>query len=193
MIPPDYEAQGVVPICISEVDDEGRPVHRGWIEAVGPVANPIRALARYVMGDVWLSSELAQGTVHMLSRLHGADLGECPSGRIWRDARLRAKDLAAGSRRRRVGLDVQLRDHVLACMEEPCDLESLILDRDFIDRVYGRIATAGRDDVRLIMDLYIADAEDEIAEAFGTTRNSKFRNALSQRFRRLMRKVLNDL
>jgi hypothetical protein len=44
-----------------------------------------------------------------------------------------------------------------------------------------------------MMDLYIADAEDEIAEAFGTTKNSKKRNALSQRWRRAMRKVLSAL
>src|SRR5579875_1880448 len=50
MIPEDYLTTGVVPICIRQVDNEGNEVFPGWIEAVPPIADPLRRLARFAIG-----------------------------------------------------------------------------------------------------------------------------------------------
>ena len=48
LIPADYEAQGVVPIGISDVDYKGRLVMPGWIEAVKPVAGSLRRITELI-------------------------------------------------------------------------------------------------------------------------------------------------
>src|SRR5437899_1778064 len=83
VIPRNYVEEGVVPICIRSIDDDGRPVCRDWIEAVRPVAGKLRCLARKIIQDEWRVSELAEGSVHMLSRRYGARLPSFPSDRIY--------------------------------------------------------------------------------------------------------------
>jgi hypothetical protein len=193
VIPSDYAEQDVVPICISDVDRHNRRVFRGWIEAVRLVADPLRALARNVVGDVWRVSELTEGSVHALSARHGESLGHSPSGRIYADARWRAKDLAGGGRRARVGREVELRNHMLACLKEPHDFRAAVEDRELIERLRTRLKLLRRDDLLTMMHLYLSDAEDQIPAAFGTTPNSRARNTLSQRFYRGIRKAIRLL
>src|SRR5688572_13425192 len=99
LIPQNYAEESVVPICIRSIDDLGKPIYRGWIEAVLPIADPLRNLARRILGDVWKVSELTEGSVHGLNARYGQELGRAPSGRIFGDAKWRALDLAAGGRR----------------------------------------------------------------------------------------------
>src|SRR5207244_8220269 len=113
-IPSDYEESGVIPICIRKIDDLGRPVYEGWINAVRPIADPLRALARRVIGNIWQVSELADGSVHALSAKHQDRLGTEPSYQIYAHAKRLARDIAVGGRRARTALDVDLKEHVLA-------------------------------------------------------------------------------
>src|SRR2546427_10279167 len=94
VIPSNYAEEGVVPICIRTIDDQGRPVYRGWIEAVRPIADTLRGLARNVIGNVHQVSELADGSVHPLSAKYGGELTRSPSMQIFVYAKYLARDLA---------------------------------------------------------------------------------------------------
>jgi hypothetical protein len=193
VIPPDYETKGIIPICISDVDDDGRVVHRGWIEAVPRVADRLRSLARNVIGDAMCVSELTEGSVHSLNALHGEKFGRSPSRRIYVDAWWRAKDIAAGGRRARVGREIELKEQMLACMREPYDFARAFEDREFMERLEVRLDNLGMDDLKLMLQLYLSDAEDQIPRVFGIEPNSRERNTLSQRWRRGIRKAFNLL
>src|SRR5439155_6556120 len=78
IIPEDYEKTGVTPIVISLIDHKGNPVHRGWADAVPPIAEQLRHLARVVIRDVRRVSEMTEGSVHALSDRFGAQLGRDP-------------------------------------------------------------------------------------------------------------------
>jgi hypothetical protein len=193
LIPANYAEESVVPICIRAIDDMGRPVYRGWIEAVWPVADPLRILARRILGDVWKVSELTEGSVHGLNARYGKELGRAPSGRIFGDAKWRALDLAAGGRRPRVGRDVDLWDETLAAMADPEDFAKAYEDREFFQRLEERLKSTGQTDTLIMLQMYLSNSEDEIAAVFGIERNSRGRNTLSQRFRRSMHKTLKLL
>lgn len=192
VIPPDYARSGVVPICIRAVDDRGRVVHRGWIEAVRPISEPLRLLARAVIGDVWRVSELAEGSVHALSARHGQALGKSPSTRIYVDAKWRARDLAVGGIRVRQQLDVELRDHVLAVLKEPYDFAKAFEDREFVARLEERLEVLGLVDVSKMLQMYLFESEDQIAGAFGAN-GKRAKNNLAQRFRRGLQRALKLL
>jgi hypothetical protein len=193
IIPTNYEMEGVVPICISTIDDEGLPVHRGWIDAVRNVADPLRALARRVIGEVWQVSELAEGSVHALNRKHGEQLGRSPASQIYADASWRAKDLAAGSRRARSGRDVELKKHLLECLKDPHDFEHAYEDREYLEHLEEKLWAMGKTDVLTMLYMHQTGAKDLISEVFGIRKNSRARNALSQRFRRTVDKALKLL
>ena len=107
VIPPDHAERGVVPICISDVDYEGRTVVTGWIEAVKPIADPLRRMATVITGDVHNVSQVTEEAVHSLSARHGENLGRKPSSRVFASARWRARDLIMGGARGRKGLEVE--------------------------------------------------------------------------------------
>jgi hypothetical protein len=113
-IPFDYDAdrcrRGLVPICISETDEEGRRIAREWFEAVVPVADYLRKLARHRLRDVWRVSELAELCVHAQWRNHGEEFGRYPHLRIAEYARWTAEDLRCGHVRLRKRLDLLLGD-----------------------------------------------------------------------------------
>jgi hypothetical protein len=193
LIPRNYAEERVVPICIRAIDNVGRSVHRGWIEAVWPVADRLRHLARRILDDVWRVSELTEASVHGLNERYGKDLGCTPSARILSDAKWRVLDLAAGGRRPRVGRDVDLRDETLAAMADPGDFARAYEDREFLQRLEERLKSTGQADTLIMLQMYLSNSEDEIASVFGIERNSRGRNRLSQRFRRSMQKALKLL
>jgi hypothetical protein len=93
-IPFDYDplryGESLVPIFVNDTDEQGERICFGWIEAVVPVQEKLRALARRVLGDVWRVSELTELTVHHLWARHGNDLGLWPSHRVYATARWKA-------------------------------------------------------------------------------------------------------
>ncbi len=198
LLPPESDDEKLVvipattidesPICIRTADDEGRLVHRGWIDAARPIARQLRNLAKIVIGEAWRVSELAEGSVHSLNAKHGEELGKCPTGRIYTDAKWRARDMRAGGYRTRVGLDVELRDHVLASLTEPYNFDKAVADGEFIDRLEQRLQERGETDVLKMLRIYRSGAEDQIRSVFGIeTRQA--RNTLSKQFHRTLRAV----
>ena len=76
IIPPDHADSGVVPICISDVDYKGRLGVPAWIEAVKPIAEPLRDMTTVVTGDVRNVSQVTEEAVHSLSARHGGETWE---------------------------------------------------------------------------------------------------------------------
>jgi hypothetical protein len=60
----------------------------------------LRRLARNILVDVGMVSELTERSVHGLSARYGKQLGTSPSGQIYEDARWLARDIASGGWRR---------------------------------------------------------------------------------------------
>jgi hypothetical protein len=193
IIPENYLETGVVPICISHVDNFGRPVFKGWIEAVPRIAEPVRNLARKI-GDVWLSSQLAEESVHKLSANHGEVLGPAPSSAIYIEASWRAAHMIAGGRREREGLNIRLHDVMLACLREPYDFARAYEDAEYFERVLEELQRRGMVDVERIVKMYLADAEDQIPAAFGIEKKaSKAWQTLCKRFLRGIRRAAGSL
>jgi hypothetical protein len=134
-IPFDYEELSpseqakIVPICIRSADDEGSPIDWGWFDAAARVQDPLRALARSWLQDVWRVSEITEAAVHSLWRKHGHHLGRRPSSRVYAAARWQAQDkkFETWQNRRRVLLALD-------------DLEEVVRQRVLIDPAdYGRV------------------------------------------------------
>ncbi len=193
VIPENYFETGVVPICISQVDGFGNSVFQGWIDAVPPVADPLRRLARK-LGDIWLVSQLTEESVHQLSARHGEVLGPAPSSAIYRDAAWRAADMQAGGRREREGLNIQLVDAMMACLREPDSFARAYEDAEFFERLLQEIGAKDMKDVELMVKMYLADAEDDIPATFGIEKKTSTAwQSLSKRFLRGIRKAANSL
>jgi hypothetical protein len=73
-IPFDYDPRrysaSLVPIYLNDTDDNGEIIFHGWIDAVVPVQDKLRALSRRVLGDVWRVSEVTDLTIHHLWHRH---------------------------------------------------------------------------------------------------------------------------
>ena len=174
VIPSNYADEGVVPICIRTVDDEGRRVYRGWIDAVVPIADRLRWLAGHVMGNVHQVSELADGSIHPLSARFGEELGRSPSMRIFVMAKYKARDLAAGGRNARLGLEIGLADAMLDVLAGGQDFAKAYEDQEFLQRLQEELRLAGKKDELKMLRLYLIDNEHNIAAdsgSEGTPRN----------------------
>lgn len=162
IIPENYEQKGVIPICICTVDGDGNPVYPGWIEAVPPIADRLRNLARVVIQDVRRVSEVTEASVHSLSSRFGPDMGRNPSNRIWVDAKWRARDLAAGGCRARKKKEVALRDGMNALLREPFDFGRALENRDLVDHLFRRLHEEGYTEAVEMMKMYMSDSDDRI-------------------------------
>jgi len=131
--------------------------------------------------------------VHALSADNGEDLGRKPSSRIYTAATWRAKDLRAGGKRYRLGLDVELSNLVRDSLAEPGDFANYVEEHDLVERLRARAMELGREDLAKMIDMYIAEEEDQIPVVFGVRPNSRARNSLSQRFYRGVRRLLQGL
>ncbi len=193
IIPPDHAERGVVPICISDVDEKGRRVYPGWIEAVKPIADPLRKMTAVITGDVCNVSLVSEGAVHSLSARNGEKLGAKPSSQVFAAARYRAKTFAAGGWGKRKGKEVEFRDFYIDQMQSPAAFDRTITDRDFVDRLREKARLIGRKDLETMIDLYLSGAEDEIPSVFNVLPNTQERNTLSQRLFRGIRKLSESL
>lgn len=193
IIPPDHAELGVVPICISDVDYEGRIVVPGWIEAVKPIADPLRAMTKAITGDARNVSQVTEESVHSLSARNGDNLGRNPSSRVYASARHRARNLKAGGARKRKGLEIEVRALVLDCLSVRPEFASEFENREFLERLRTKARERGREDLETLIDLYLADAEDQIPIAFGVRPNSRERNTLTKRLYRGIRGLLASL
>jgi DNA-directed RNA polymerase specialized sigma24 family protein len=111
-IPFDYDPQrhgeSLVPIYLTDTDESGEQICFGWIEAVVPIQDRLKALSRRVLGDVWRVSELTELTVHHLWRQYKDNLGTHPSQRVYSTARRKAYGLEDPGARAHLGLNLSL-------------------------------------------------------------------------------------
>lgn len=125
---PSEQAQ-IVPICIEATDEHGNLIDWGWFEAAARVQDPLRALARNWLDDVWRASEITDAAIHSLWRKDGHHLGLRPSRRVYAAARWEAQDRKAGS--------WQSRRRILRAF---ADLEEVVRERVLVDPSnYGRV------------------------------------------------------
>lgn len=193
IIPWNYEQERVVPIYIRTVDVEGRRVHRGWIDAVRPITDPLRALAKRVIGEEWQVAELAEGSVHALNKKYGETVGRCPEAQVWADATWRVQDIAAGSRRARSCRDVELKDYVLDHLAAPHNLQQAYEDKELLELLRQELLRRGNADLLVMLNMHMTGAKDLIPEVFGVEPNSRARNTLSQQWSRGMRGALMSI
>jgi hypothetical protein len=193
IIPPDHAERGIVPICISDVDYEGRRVFPAWIEAVKPIADPLREMTAVITGDVHNVSLISEGAVHSLSARNGEKLGDKPSSQVFAAARWRAKNYAAGGSAKRKRKEIEFREFFNESLQSPPSFDRAISDRDFVDRLRQRARDASRPDLEIMIDLYLSESEEKIAEVFNVLPNTQERNTLSQRLFRGIRKLAGSL
>jgi hypothetical protein len=162
IIPFDYDAlpasaqAATVPICIARNDDAGRPIAWEWFEAVARIPERLHKLAQYYLGDVWRASEVSEGALHKIWRLHGRDFGERPECRVYAQAVWYARDLQAGSWRERRGIVT-----TIDALEEVVR-ERILVDRKDYDAIQHnldfavlskRLIDEGLEDVSVMLDL----------------------------------------
>jgi hypothetical protein len=194
VIPPDHDKQGVVPICINDVDYQGRLVVPGWIEAVKPIANRLRDMTANITGNVLNVSEVTEEAVHSLSGRHGENLGREPSGRVFISAKWRAQNLRSGGSRGRKGIELQFREFIVEDLEvQQPSFVGAVETRNLIERLRAKARESGRSDLELMIDLYLSDAEDQLPAIFGVTPNSQERNTLTKRLYRGLRTLFESL
>ena len=123
----------------------------------------------------------------------GERLGRKPSSQVYASARWRAEILKVGSARRRKGLEVEFRDIVVACLQPEPDFASMVENRDLIDQLRSKAQRMGRSDLEMMIDLYLSEAEDQIAAVFGVAPNSRERNTLTKRLYRGIPEAIESL
>jgi len=169
---PLAEQTEIVPICIKSTDEAGNPIDRGWFEAVARVQDPLRALAKFWLDDVWRVSEITEAAVHALWYRHGRRLGRSPSSRVYAAAKWQAQDLRAGgwhSRRRIVQtlgeLEVVVRERVLV---DPKNYGRVYEDELFFKDLAERLKNEGLGDISEMLKLALDGLTwDEIGRQIG--------------------------
>ena len=190
-IPFDYDSfrdAHVIPICIEDTDRNGLRINRGWLEAVVPIADPLRALTRRVLKDVWCVSEVADKSVQAVWGSHGDDLGRNPSSRIWAHAQWIALNIRDGGRNARRREQVLL-GSVLRKLRSSSDVHAEVEAEEFrqILREYFEAQDVPHVNEALDMWLY-GNGWKEIAGQIG--KNPK---AATRDFWRWFNKALEDL
>jgi hypothetical protein len=188
-VPLDYNETAdrlTIPICVSDVDALGNPVHFEWIErSVAPIADKLVGLAERLLHDKWRASEITEPVVHRLSHDFGLNLGVEPSARVLSGVRWYAEDLRAGGRRARRKTEVELFAHTLESLEDQVDFARSLMAKDMLDQLVRQLIELGMDDVREMVPMMLRECE---AEQF-QRRFNKSRNAIAQQFFRGMRKA----
>jgi len=179
----------VIPICIEDTDRFGHVIHPGWFRAVLPIADPLRQLARRILGDAWRVSELAEGSVHAQWYKHRDNLGRNPSGRIYAHAKWRVQDLRAGGRNARRGIEVEFLEAVHASLLFADNLSSRAEMQEIAAALDQHFQRSGVAHVSEMMDLWLYGwSWPEIADHIG-----KQPKAATKDFWRWFRKGLRQL
>jgi hypothetical protein len=166
------EQTAIIPICIKSTDDAGNPIDRGWFEAAARVQEPLRALARFWLDDVWRVSEITEAAVHALWYRHGHRLGHKPGNMVYAAAKWQARDRSVGgwhSRRRIVkafaDLEVVVRDRVLA---DPINYGRVYTEDLFFKDLAEKLENEGLHDVSQMLKLALDGYNwDQIAKQMG--------------------------
>lgn len=192
-IPFDYDPhrddRSIVPIYLNDTDDQGEMIAFGWIEAVVPIQEKLKALTRRVLGDVWRVSELTDITIHRLWRKHRYNLGRNPSLRVYHTARRAAHRLEDPGARAHLALNISLdaleEYRTSAIVGNTIDTERSYGAKLDIERFEEKLKQLGRkDDLEVYRLLKAGYYWYEIGERVGAHPNTVY-----QRFYRLVRRI----
>ncbi len=196
-IPFDYDPQqdgdATVPIYLNDKDDNGEPIFFGWIEAVVPVQDKLRALSRRVLGDVWCVSELADQAIQNLWRRYRENLGSNPGFRVYTTAKRIAHGLEDPGARGHLALNISLdaldeyrKD---ALIGDTADTENAYRTEIDLQRFETKLRQLGRkEELEIYRMLKAGYYWYEIAERLGTQSNTLYR-----RFNRLLNQIASFL
>lgn len=176
-IPYDYDEKThrhVVPICIADVDNEGKPVVRAWIDrGVAPVAGAFIRIAERLLEDKYRASEIAEYAVHSLSSIRGDNLGDRPSVLVRNRARLYAVDQRVGGRRPRVFRDVEMYTETMESLAENFDFAQHYEHVQIIEKISEQLEILGLHHVREMVPLLLLDVNGSgLAERYGEKANT---------------------
>jgi hypothetical protein len=153
------------------------------------VANPLRTLASRVLDDIWRVSELTEASVHALWYKHRHNLGCSPSARILAHAKWTAKDLRAGGRNPRRGVDVELLDSVRRKLYVAHDLQRHVEALEIREALARHFHAKGVPHIDLMLDMWLyGNNWVEIADRIGKTPKAATRD-----FGRWLKKALRHL
>jgi hypothetical protein len=179
----------IIPICIEDTDRDGRIINPGWFRAVVPIADPLRRLAQLVIGDGWRVSELTEGSVHAQWYKHEDHLGRNPSGRIYAHAKWRARDLKAGGRNMRRGVEIELLDKLRRRLRALDNVHDAAQHRELVRSLEEHFTANGVPHVTEMLDMWLHGLPwEEIAEQVG-----KKPKAATKDFWRWFQRALRDL
>jgi hypothetical protein len=195
-IPFDYNTgryrRGLVPICIPEMDEDGHPIAHEWFQAVVPVAEYLRHLARRRLRDVWRVSELAELAVHAQWRKHRYNFGTYPHRRISEYARWTVEDLRCGHVRLRKRMDILLGDGDKGLID-PLNYQSRFDCAHDIDQIRTELQRLVSEQAARTLDMLILGFSwEEIASSFGMDNSGRNLNLLRKKYSRAVRRVLPD-
>jgi len=199
-IPFDYnqlspqERDSIIPICIKKMDRAGQAIAWRWFcDGVVPIADRLRWLARSILDDVWLVSELTEASVHALWYEHGESMGLWPSRLLYKHAKWRAEDMRVGGWRARRGFDTAL-DELEAAIREQRDFAADYETQQALDVIRQRLLDRGQEDITEMMDMFLHKCPwEEIAARFGGVVTQKSINTIQRRFWRAVTRVASLL
>jgi DNA-directed RNA polymerase specialized sigma24 family protein len=196
VIPFDYEQlpedrrKKVVPIYIEAHDRDGNTIDPVWFEqGVAPISEELTDLARSVLGDKRMVSDIAQPSVHKVWNRHRHNTGRKPYARIWRQALWEARDQAAGGwRERRFRVISRTLDELDREFPEraadPRDYALIYHQRMLLERFEACVREEGLDLMaRVCESLELGDKWSEISAKVGIPED-----ALKRRFYRFRKK-----
>jgi hypothetical protein len=187
---PAEERSSIVPICVNRIDNTGSVIAwRLFSEGVVPIADLLRRLARLILKDVWLVSELTEGSVHAVWNTHGGDLGPWPSRLLYKHARRRAEDMRAGGARARRGYDVLLHE-LAAAIRDQHDFAAKYEAQQRLRALRRELIRRGEDDVNEMIDLILYGCEwKHVAGHLGKSVTPQTVNTIQRRFWRTVTKI----
>ena len=194
-IPFDFKDLGskntVVPIVINDTDERGRKIAWRWFEAVVPVADLLRRMARRRLDDVQRVSELSEVTVHGLWETHEYDFGVLPQWRVyWRATRV-VEDLRCPWRLRK-GFDVALDDLEAVLLRARGDFAAEYQFHDSMEALRRELRNAGKHEAAAILDQLLHHVPwDDVVMNLGEEPTKRKVNTIQRRFWRTVRAFID--
>jgi hypothetical protein len=192
---PHVERKEIIPICIAAFDQHGRPIPSEWFsKGVAPVRPHLVNIARYMLGDPWCVSELAEVTVHRLWEKHRTIVGPWPARLVlkkamwvaeemkngdWRQVRYPKQNLALDA------MDSKIRDKTLV---DPTNYAELFERQIILNRLEDRLQIEGCTEIRTVYQLVRhGHTWQEVAEHVGAANYE----CVKRRFYRWIEKAAN--
>ena len=186
---PDRDGESVIPIYLNDTDENGETICFGWIEAVIPIQEKLRALSRRVLGDVWRVSEVTDLAIHQLWRQYRNNIDSHASFRVYRTATRMAHILEDPGGREHLALNLSLdslegyrRDALIADTADTERGYQTNLDIEWFEK---KVREMGRKSELDVYRMLRAGYDwHEISQRIGERPNT-----LHRRFRRLVRRI----